>query len=154
MNARARRRYLLFALPALLILFPGCIATTNYHTGRTADSGVWVVTPGADNILIGNPDEEDFFIDKETPFTPSIGAARGLPRGFEVGARYYIPFTLESNVRWRMTPRSWEHVAGSVNFHYGAIIPWAAYLKYGPTVSIDIWRFQPFFNSSYACGVN
>ena len=97
--------------PLLSLLLTGCIATTNYYSGRTAPSGTWVATPGADNILIGNPEEEDFFIDKDEPLYLSIGFARGLPRRFEVGARYYIPYMLESNLRWQMTPRTLKRFA-------------------------------------------
>lgn len=140
--ARRMRFFALLACTALCL--PGCIATTNYYTGRTAPDGVWVTTPGADDILIGNPEEEDFFIEKDEPLYPSIGLARGMAHRFELGARWYIPYMLESNLRWQVTPRTMERFAMSANLHYGVIGIWAAYIKYGLTVSTDIWYLQPF----------
>lgn len=69
---------------SLMINFLGCIATTNYYTGRTLKKGRMMISFGLDNIIIQSTDDGLSF-NMKMPVSPSLGLALGLPYGFEGG---------------------------------------------------------------------
>lgn len=125
--------------------FIGCIATTSYFTGKTLEKGKIALSPGLDNLVIKSTDKN---IEIEKPvFTPSFGAAIGLPARFECGIRWFYVQTFEGILRWEATPNSFNNILDlSLNFIYGYYIEEYSYLKYGLTVSKDIYGFEPFIH--------
>jgi len=126
----------------VVIQLTGCFATSNYYTGKTAEQGDKVITAGFDNIVI--QDTETGEIAKmDMPFTPTFGLAFGLPLRFELGLRWYFLRTLEADLRWQATPRSFKPFNLSLNLHAGLWEFETSYLKYGATISKEIRKFEP-----------
>jgi hypothetical protein len=130
---------------ALIVGLVGCIATTNYYTGRTLEKGKAIISPGLDNIIIQSTDE-GLSINKNMPFSPSFGFAVGLPYRFEVGLRWYFQKTFEGSFRWQINPRKFRYFDISTNLHYGSFYLQEKYFKYGLTVSKQLNRFEPFIS--------
>ena len=121
----------------------GCIATTNYYTGRTLKKGKMMISFGLDNIIIQSTDEGLSF-NKDLPVSPSLGFAVGLPYRFEGGLRWYFQKTFEGSFRWQVNPSKFRYFDLSTNLHYGSFHLEAEYFKYGITVSKQLGRFEPF----------
>lgn len=102
---------------------------------------------GFDNIIIQSM-EEGKLLKKEMPLTPSVGLAYGLPYRFEIGIRTYMFITLEGLLRYEITPKTFKYFDLSANLHYG-VTPSFTYLKYGLTLSKEIYKFEPFVNYFY-----
>ena len=140
----------------LILLISGCI-TTNYYTGRTLEEGKTVLTPGVDNIII--MEEEEGLLKKNFSFSLSLGIATGLPWRFEAGLRTYFPYIWEADIRYQITPRSFDWFDLSANFHSGVVFSdrfkevSSPYYKYGFTISKEIMGIQPYvgyyLNSHY-----
>ena len=142
----------IFLLFLLMISLLGCIATTNYYTGRTLDKGKMMISFGLDNIITQNTDEGLTF-NKDMPVSPSLGLACGLPYRFEAGLRWYFQKTFEGSFRWQINPEKFRYFDVSTNLHYGSFHLEAEYFKYGLTVSKQLSRFEPFLSHYwYASG--
>jgi len=126
-----------------MICLLGCMATTNYYTGRTLEKGKMMISYGMDNIITQKTDD-GFSFNKNMPFSPSLGFALGLPYRFEAGLRWYFQKTFEGSIRWQINPREFKYFNISTNLHYGSFHLAAEYLKYGLTVSKQFGRFEPF----------
>ncbi len=126
----------------VLLQFTGCVATSNYYTGKTLEKGETAVTGGFDNIVI--QDAETHKIEKKDMlFTPTFGVAWGLPLRLELGLRWYLLKTFEGDLRWQLNPRTFQPFDLSFNFHYGIWEFETTYLKYGATLSKRVWKFEP-----------
>lgn len=75
----------IFLVFLLMISLLGCLATTNYYTGRTLEKGKMMISFGMDNIIIQSTDDGLTF-NKDMPVSPSLGLALGLPYRFEAGS--------------------------------------------------------------------
>ena len=129
----------------LIINMLGCLATTNYYTGRTLEKGKMMISFGMDNILIQSADQ-GLQVNKDMPVSPSLGLAGGLPHRFEAGLRWYFQKTFEGSFRWQINPRNFQYFDLSTNLHYGSFHLEANYFKYGFTLSKKIRRFEPFIS--------
>lgn len=124
-----------------------CIST-NYYTGRTLKKGEKVVASGVDNLIWMNQDRE--LLDKEFPFSISLGAAYGLPERFEAGFRTVFPYVYEIHVRHQFDPAITRWFDMSLNVHSGLFIMGGSdngvlpYHRLGMTLSREIQTFQPY----------
>ncbi len=147
-------RWCLFIFFAFLLMISllGCLATTNYYTGRTLEKGKMMISFGMDNIIIQSTDDGLTF-NKDMPVSPSIGLALGLPYRLEAGVRWYYLKTFEGSFRWQINSRKFRYFDVSTNLHYGSFHLEAEYFKYGLTVSKQLGRFEPFISHYwYASG--
>lgn len=137
---------------SLMINFLGCIATTNYYTGRTLKKGRMMISFGLDNIIIQSTDDGLSF-NMDMPVSPSLGLVLGLPYRFEGGLRWYYLKTFEGSFRWQVNPRKFRYFDVSTNLHYGSFHLEAEHFKYGLTASKQLGCFEPFVSHYwYASG--
>lgn len=137
-------------LPAallLLLFLPNCVST-NYYTGRTLKKGEKVIASGVDNLIWLSQDRD--ILDKEFPFSISLGAVYGLPARFEAGFRSYFPYVYEIHVRHQVDPAMIRWFDMSLNVHSGFFIPGGSddgvlpYHRLGMTLSREIQSLQPY----------
>jgi len=134
----------------ILILWKSACITTNYYTARTLNKGETVMVSGLDNLFLIL--DEGGIVEKHLYFTPSVGFATGLPWRLETGMRFYLPYTLEANLRHQLNPRSFQWFDISFNFHSGIYFAdeykkiSSANFKFGFTISKEIFRWQPYIS--------
>jgi len=134
---------LILFISAVAIIFLGCLATTNYYTGRTLKKGKMMIFFGTDNIFYQITGDRLQF-SKNMPFSPSMGLATGLPYRFETGLRWYYQKTFEGSLRWQINPESFRYFDFSANVHYGSFHLEVNYFKYGFTMSKKLPLVEPF----------
>lgn len=132
---------------ALTVMVSGCVTTSNYYSARTLESGKFSFTLGTDDIVLKS-NNQTVQVSKDKPFTPSIGFAYGLPYRFETNVRYYPSRFVELTLRDQINPRDFELMDGSVNFTYAHLFGGYSYIKYGITISKNIFEFEPYIQYS------
>ncbi len=132
---------LLFAGAALTL--SGCVASSNFYSGRTLEENSFSFGFGADDIVLAASDP-GLTISKERPFVPSFLASYGLPWRMEIGARYTPIRYGELTLRHQVNPRSFDAFDLSLNLHYAALFGAYSYLRHGLTVSKNISEFEPY----------
>ncbi|HOV99158.1 MAG TPA: hypothetical protein PK595_06265 [Bacteroidota bacterium] len=133
----------IFLFLLLIVTFCGCVATSNYYSGRTLEKNKLLVGVGADEIAIISTNK-DITVSRDSPFMPSIMFAYGLPLRLEAGLRYSPTHFLEGTLREQLNPRSFDIFDCSLNLSYAALIGGYSYLKYGATVSKNLKGFEPY----------
>jgi hypothetical protein len=128
-------------------LLCGCVASSDYYTGRTLEEGKFSIGAGADDVAVKSSDSE-VSVSKNKPFAPWFGVAYGLPLRLEVGARYFPVNFLELSLRDQVNPRTFDFVDFSLNLHYAVQFVGYSYLKYGVTLSKNISEFEPYVHYS------
>ncbi len=134
---------LAFLTLPLVALLNGCVASSNFYSGRTLEEGKVAIAVGADDIILKSSDPA-VTVEKGKGFAPSFGAAVGLPWRFELGARYFPTNFLELSLRDQINPRDFDIINASVNLHYGLLFGYYSYFKYGVTISKNIAEFEPY----------
>ena len=127
----------------IVLLLSGCVASSNFYSGRTLEEGKVAIVAGADDIALKSSDPS-ISVEKGKAFVPSLGSAIGLPWRFELGARWYPTHLIEVSARHQVNPRDWDVVDASLNLHYALLFGGYSYLKYGVTVSKNIAEFEPY----------
>ncbi len=121
----------------------GCVASSNFYSGRTLEEGKYSIGVGADDIAMKSSDNS-FSVSKNSPFVPSVGGAYGLPWRFEIGMRYYLVNLLGLSLRHQVNPRSFDLVDLSLNLQYDLRFGQYSDLRYGATLSKNIHEFEPY----------
>ncbi len=132
----------------LMFFLCGCVASSNFHTGRTLEEKKLSLGLGLDEIITKSNDNS-IEVSKDKPFVSSVSIAYGLPLRFEAGLRYYPTRFLEGTVRWQVNPRSFDILDCSLNCSYASLIDGYSYLKYGISVSKNIQEFEPYVHYSF-----
>lgn len=138
-------------IPFILLMFAlcGCVASSNFYTGRTLEEKKFSLGFGADDIVTKSTDNS-IVVSKDKPLIPSISVAYGLPLRLEASLRYYPTSFFEGTLREQVNPRSFDIFDCSLNFSYASLIGGYSYLKYGISVSKNIQEFEPYVHySSY-----
>jgi hypothetical protein len=130
-------------LAAFILTLCGCVASSNFYSGRTLEEGTYSVGFSADDIALKSSDKS-IEVNKGRPFAPSFNGAVGLPWRLEFGMRYYPVNFVELVLREQINPRSFEILDASANCHFGMLLGGYSYLKYGVTVSKEIHGFEPY----------
>ncbi len=121
----------------------GCVASSNFYSGRTLEEGKYSIGVGADDIAMKSSDNS-LSVSKNSPFVPSVGGAYGLPWRFEIGMRYYLVNLLGLSLRHQVNPRSFDLVDLSLNLQYDLRFGQYSDLRYGATLSKNIHEFEPY----------
>jgi hypothetical protein len=131
-----------------LFTFNGCVAASSYYSAKTLETNKFALAVGADDIILKNSkaSSASIGISKDLPFAPSIGMAYGLPFRFETGLRWYPPRFVEISLRDQVTPITFEPFDFSIDLSYAGLIDAYSYIKYGATISRNIYGFEPFFH--------
>ncbi len=138
------------AIAAVACTLSGCVASSNFYTGRTLEEGKAALTVGLDDIAMGSRDES-VTVTKTSPLSPSIGGAVGLPLRLELGLRYFPPEFFEGTLRDQINPRSFTAFDVSLDLHYAVLFGGYSYFRYGATLSKNIHEFEPYVHySAYA----
>jgi hypothetical protein len=124
-------------------LLGGCVASSNYFTGRTLEEGKLSIGAGADDVVIKSSDSS-VSVSKDGAFAPWFGAAYGLPLRLELGVRYFPVNFVEVSLRHQVNPLTFDVVDFSLNLHYAVQFAGYSYLKYGVTLSKNISEFEPY----------
>ena len=142
-------RYAIIYVPVVscVLVLTGCVASSNFYSGRTLEENKLSIGFGADDILLKSSDNT-LTVSKGPPFAPSIIAAYGLPLRLEVGLRYYPINFVEVALRHQVNPRSFDFVDLSLNLQYALQFGNYSYLKYGVTLSKNIHEFEPYVHYS------
>lgn len=138
---------LLILFIPLIAGFCGCVSSSNFHSAKTLDEKQFAVTVGLEDIIIKSEDKT-LTISKDAPFSPSFGFAYGLPLKFEPAVRYIPTRMVELSLRKQLTADS-SALDCSANFTYGHLFGGYSYLKYGATISKDIYGFEPYLHYTF-----
>ncbi len=131
----------------LAIVLSGCVASSNFYTGRTLGSGKFSPGIGVDDLLIKSTDEA-VTSSSSVAFVPSFMFAYGLPLRLEADARFVIPRLLELSLRDQINPRSFRIFDFAPDVTFGDLFGGYTYLRYGGTLSKDIGGIEPYVHYS------
>ena len=127
----------LVLLATLTLTLCGCVASSNFYSGRTLEEGKVAVAIGADDIAMGSRDES-VSVSKSNPLSPSIGAAVGLPLRLELGLRYFPTQFIEVTMRDQLNPRTFTIADFSLDLHYAILMGGYSYFRYGVTLQMHV----------------
>ena len=142
-----RAEKILVLIVAGVLALNGCVATSNFYSGRTLEENKFSIGFGADDIVLKSSDKS-VTVSKDGPLAPSIIAAYGLPLRLEIGMRYYPVNFVEASLRHQVNPRSFNVIDLSLNLHYALRLGGYSYIKYGVTLSKNIDEFEPYIHYS------
>lgn len=140
-------------LLGLVMFLSGCV-TTNGYTAKTLDRGKVVLTPGVNNLLTVEQGSNDD-VNTQAGLIPALGVAGGITDNIEIGARWHAPSTVEANLRFQLTPKSFEAFTLSTNAHAGMIFNISGigdgderqgYSKLGATLGKVMNGYEPFIS--------
>jgi hypothetical protein len=132
---------------SLLPLVCGCVASSNFYTGRTLEENKLAIGVAADDIYVKSS-SGDITVSKDKPFAPVILGAYGLPLRLELGARWYPVSFFELTLRHQVNPRTFDIIDGSLNLHFAHLLGAYSYLKYGVTISKNLHGVEPYLHYS------
>ncbi len=141
-------KWIVSILIPFVTLLCGCVASSNFHTGRTLEETKIALAFGADDIITKSNDKY-LTISKGRPCVLSFGLAYGLPFRFETALRYYPTEFLEASLRYQINPRSFTIFDCSLNCSYARFFGGYSYLKYGISISKNIHEYEPYIHYSF-----